>query len=365
MSTPVKYNRSQCLSCGCLKPCKYRILQKDIKQLFHTYCGVNVAEGIMCENCCKQLETIHRKTTTFKNRAKSTLTSLSGKRCLSRNTSAVSPSKSNMCAVSPSKSNTSAVSPSKIPVRIQSSCAGYVSNDRTKQPTNRQLQFTSSSITPAAKLRAILPKPSTASALGCRSHDHVSLKQATADLCATTTTVDSLIDHEYVRNISISPGVCLSDDILANEIALQFVSMKTSECTCISGNPFHECHKCLFDEMRKNQNAFNDIHHHSVGYVSVLSSGGTDHTKKRENLLNFDWQLVIREMKDKFPRLLSLLLGIMAINIEDANCIKHAFPRLGFVYAIMMQSRTSDMSLLQRMISLVLLDANSEVHVSN
>lgn len=119
-------------------------------------------------------------------------------------------------------------------VRIQSSCAGYVSRDRRKQPTNRQLQFTSSSITPAAKLRAILSKPSTVSAVGCRSHDHISLKQATADLCATTSTADSLIDHEYVRNISISPGVCLSDDILANEIALQFVSMKAGECMCIN-----------------------------------------------------------------------------------------------------------------------------------
>ncbi len=171
MSTPVKYNVSKCVSCGCQKPSRHRILRNDIKQLFDTYCHDNVAEGIICENCAKQLETIHRKLTAFVNRANSTLSSVSGKRCLSGQSDnssqsailshplankIVKSSCRNVVCIPSATANkenelTAAriVSPSKIPIRMHATFDTHGSQCRASSVANRQLHFSSPSKTPA------------------------------------------------------------------------------------------------------------------------------------------------------------------------------------------------------------------------
>jgi hypothetical protein len=378
--TPLKFTTATCIACGIKNPDRPSRIQHSLRDLFYKYCDVNVADGIACRNCSRQLHNIHEKVSALKIKTAQTVATLTGKRlqasmqhCSSKkivvNVTSISPSPSRIPIrnvdirvplpqpiISPKRLT---ISPSKLPIAIV-----------------RQNQH----VAVAVRRKLLLPKPEILEVCDMMPLTNgnniinmtVKLVPATdinssIDNIAAVTVSECDCNNNYVEKLETNSPKNGSDDQLAHQIYLDIQNSKKSTCTCSNSTKkpnFLACQRCLMDEVDLNVSKFKSIHHWKHGQISVLESRYADASMKNNNLLKFDWCQLITEMRCNFPRLFSILLGLMANDIVDESVLKNLYPRLGMIYAIIMQSRASDMSLLQRLVSLILLDANAEVHVS-
>ena len=114
-----------------------------------------------------------------------------------------------------------------------------------------------------------------------------------------------------------------------------------------------------------NESQFANLHIWKKGKLSILHSRNASEAYKRSKLLNFNWLHIIKEIKQEMLILFYVLVGLMSSELHSTECIRNIFPRLGFIYAIIMQTRGNDMSLMQRLCALLLPNANAEVHGTN
>ena len=80
--------------------------------------------------------------------------------------------------------------------------------------------------------------------------------------------------------------------------------------------------------------------------------------KNYSDIINFDWYGVVEEFLKTFPELFYLVLSAM-ITPYDAKLysnVENFIPKLGIIYGILMNSKFSELSLIQRLISLLLVD---------
>ena len=116
----------------------------------------------------------------------------------------------------------------------------------------------------------------------------------------------------------------------------------------------------LTDLVTKTHEIANRLKRRKFGYVSVLMK------KETEHMQNFDWNSISAEFKTKFPEIYTLLLAMMGY--EGPGLIKSELKiKLAMVYGILMKTRFAELSLVQRMISLTLLDsiADQKVYYNN
>jgi len=96
----------------------------------------------------------------------------------------------------------------------------------------------------------------------------------------------------------------------------------------------------------------NSMGNRKHGYVSKLMMKGYS------ELVDFDWMEVVDEAFAKFPQLMQLALGLCLKeqNLDSLDTLRHVVPKLGMVYAILMQEANQELSRVQRLLSLVLYD---------
>jgi hypothetical protein len=85
-----------------------------------------------------------------------------------------------------------------------------------------------------------------------------------------------------------------------------------------------------------------------------------------EQLEKFNWDAIVNEFSTWFPLLHKLVLGLM-LSPEDRDNpaeVKKVLPKLGMVYAICIQNRIHNLSLVQRMIATILTEGLCDVKVS-
>ena len=85
------------------------------------------------------------------------------------------------------------------------------------------------------------------------------------------------------------------------------------------------------------------------GIVSILME------KELKNLENFEWHLLAQEFRGKFAHLFDLLVSIMMPK-ESSKEMEKLLPRIGMMYSILMQTRHPSLSLVQRLVSVLLMD---------
>ncbi|XP_028394494.1 uncharacterized protein LOC114518688 [Dendronephthya gigantea] len=71
----------------------------------------------------------------------------------------------------------------------------------------------------------------------------------------------------------------------------------------------------------------------------------------------FDWKKLVSEMSSRCPFLLDLLLVVMKKTKEDLHDI---LPRLGLCYSILMQTRNRELSLVQRLNTVLMTNGNAK-----
>lgn len=88
--------------------------------------------------------------------------------------------------------------------------------------------------------------------------------------------------------------------------------------------------------------------------------------KYYDNLAHFSWEPIVREFFRKEPALARLCCIVGAphavLTLGEAQKL---MPKLGIVYAILIQNRQPEASLVQRLISVIFLDSHVKQRVSN
>jgi hypothetical protein len=97
------------------------------------------------------------------------------------------------------------------------------------------------------------------------------------------------------------------------------------------------------------------------GFVSVLMR------KSLSNMAALNLSNVVDEMREKFPELYAMLLAVMLPENRryDDEPMCTIRPRLAMIYAVALQARNCELSLLQRVVGALLADHVSDQKVSN
>ena len=77
-------------------------------------------------------------------------------------------------------------------------------------------------------------------------------------------------------------------------------------------------------------------------------------------MINFSWDKLISEMSDRCPVLLDALLAATGYSKDEINNIS---PRIGLCYAILLQTRNHELSLLQRLNTVLMTHGNAKKQV--
>ena len=94
------------------------------------------------------------------------------------------------------------------------------------------------------------------------------------------------------------------------------------------------------------------------GKVSVLMCKGY------QEMASFSIDAVVEEMVTLFPELCLLLRAMMSSPQADDTELSQITPRVGMIYVIIMQTRNHELSLMQRMLSMILSDNLCDQKVS-
>lgn len=83
------------------------------------------------------------------------------------------------------------------------------------------------------------------------------------------------------------------------------------------------------------------------------------------SMTSFSWSKILEEMKTRHPILLRFLLAVCSPNTDPEKIPESMAPVLGMVYAILMQKRWHELSLVQRVISILLSMEHTHQKVQN
>ena len=78
-----------------------------------------------------------------------------------------------------------------------------------------------------------------------------------------------------------------------------------------------------------------------------------------ENMVNFDWLIILDELQNRCPFLLEVLNTVTTKKKPQSELA----PRIGMVYAILMLQRNHELSLVQRINTLIMTEGNAKKQV--
>jgi hypothetical protein len=411
MSTPLKFSKPVCIVCGKLKPDRYSLLQSShsLTQLIFRYCEIDVAEGIVCRNCSRQLNNLHEKVCHLKHQAMRVVSSVHGKRLVPHS------SPISVKRISTESESHKLLSPSKIPVRVKSVDHVTLNNEHyrststsstpSKIPTPRLpvsrsvakralfgvskpcfTEVAAVQVTVehayAAELHALNPTPvpinvmsdsDTSISRDENAVQHMAATEPEFPYCSQSisasvhNSLPSLtiqVEHSTQQAIDTSEASACSanEENFSKKISQAFLNFRLLNCSCVKSA--NMCGKCLMKDVDHARQQFKDIHHWKHGKKSVLNSRNVDNVSKMDGLLRLSWIEICNEFKEQFPKVFYLLVGLMMPDLNESNFVDNILPRIGMIYAVIMQTRACDMSLIQRIVSLILLNANTEIQVS-
>ncbi|CAC5416075.1 unnamed protein product [Mytilus coruscus] len=90
--------------------------------------------------------------------------------------------------------------------------------------------------------------------------------------------------------------------------------------------------------------------HTKKGFVSVLMQ------KDLEKMEKLNWNEIVNEFLHKFPTVFKLIIGIMLPESENYKQLISCLSRIGLLYSLILQARHPGLSLIQRTVSMLLMD---------
>ena len=325
VKTPVKSLSRHCVVCGQSGITRYNFInseagrKKHLSELLLKYGGVNISEGTLCASDQDRLLTLDKKVNEFSKRCQETIRSLkrgsSIKRC--------------SVASSPSQYQT----PSKHVQKKQ------ILTELKNLPQRRQIN---------KELFSSTPKPIT----GDNGSDSTFSIRKPRKLLPL---------HEKNEVSPIQSQVHTPLHSLTPQFPQSFVP----GCTPLSDSPSPSNSIDVQQIIQAQDKTVPLLRQTKKGYISVMMKpyGSTSY----EQLENFKWASIVEEFKRFFPFLYHLVVSLMLPKETraDEKELSAILPRLGMVYAICLQKRIHNLSLVQRMVSTILTEGLCDVKVNN
>jgi hypothetical protein len=116
----------------------------------------------------------------------------------------------------------------------------------------------------------------------------------------------------------------------------------------------------MFCLMKQMQNDMNGLRHRKLNFVSCVMN------KCMTDMSTFTWESVVSELIKKNGLLFHCLIACMMqeSKLSDPAAVNAMLPRIGFVYSLLAFNFNCELSLIQRVLSLVLHDSNCDRVVS-
>ena len=325
ISTPVKVKEGQCFVCGNEKYEKHRAVRlgekskskdgMELQQLLEKYCDINVRDGTICYVCKSQLKRLNNIHVDLKAKIERTHTTLRRKRL----------------AGTPQRPSGPSQPPPPVTPTTHISSTGAI----PKRPGGRPRASS-----PVKQLFApqILPKSSKSTRSKQTASDISSQISSSFDVGVTglkKTEKEKLIEtvkEGSTRNVT---------EVIATDLGGKFLPELTKHLTeaCDSKYP------------------------KSTNKPSVLRK--PPEVKTLDFLSSFKWEEICQEAFSLFPLLVSMMVSIMLPKEKwgRREAVHDILPRLGMVYAILIQTRVPQLSLVQRVITSLLMDSICETKV--
>ena len=382
MVTPRKVHEGVCTVCKLIiKKGEARIInsltgqKKNLSSLLNTYGGIDIVEGVMCRKCERRLIALDASVLEFKKMCQTDLHMLNSKRGLTDITNTQENKKRNsskklfsVTEQSEEKDSYSNLSVDEGFVSVsQSDSSSSVYNIGFKTP----VLIRKKEVTTSTPIKC-LSSPVTITT--------VSPIPASDNTCINTTSCSVNNDHAYTCSKENSKKTPVHKAKLReqNDSNVLGEYIKKSEVDdFMTDNEFSDILGQLPQRSRQNFISCLLKHDHIKAAIEDTLLAGVakscDFLKNRKHgklsvlmrkdwvaLKNFNWGMILEELKTENPFLLRTFLSVLvpdSLN-EEQKSRKAAenLPRLGMAYAILSQGRNSSLSRVQRVISTVLFD---------
>ncbi|XP_076102945.1 uncharacterized protein LOC143072048 [Mytilus galloprovincialis] len=373
-NTPKKSSKVCCV-CG-ITPKEKRSVNgenkagKNISELLARYGQITVSEGCLCRSCYEKLLKIDQTVVDFRKKCQSSKPGV--KRCLNDITSMTNIREVNgshiSCASSPlsvavslfqtpnsgnSRSQV-AVSLFQTPVvksNIESPVTPALQTINPK-PVKRSLLddsgYMSSPTCPSPIAVSIMPSPLVKQTDHCYSKNVTSTpKPKSTPVALQSSTVNAPVTNEGAdENITVRvPSLSKTEKAhLASLLHAGGYISHIGDLLLKNKDFLKHVTNNFKTESEEKMKILNKEKH---GFVSVLMK------KTCDNMYGFSWGQICEEFKSQFPVLASIVEGVMSSGEKNRDKI---LPRMGMVYAVCAQTRHHKLSLVQRMMTLCLLD---------
>lgn len=182
----------------------------------------------------------------------------------------------------------------------------------------------------------------------------------------------SELDHDYQDSRKSSTKAYNPDLIEINKFLKPYISCNNDSISTSEQQYLHSiCNDGSIDKLTtwiinndavrksvvtkmitENNDKINNMRNKKYGFVSYLMKNDI------KDLKSSRWLEIINEFRCLFPDLCALLMFVL-IDREKIGlytCLQSIMPRLGLIYSILMQTRNNNLSKVQRITSLLLMD---------
>ena len=345
--TPKKVRSNLCLVCADTNSSIYTKLdtksgqEKDLAKLLQLYGGINVIEGGVCRNCERKLLGLHKTTTDFRKKCQESFQHVQTKRM-----HPTTPGKENKRpqvdgAVTPvPQESTETPQYVKAPARLLAPKA-LADHFGTSSEVG-----TKSTETPQCSTRAIRPLAPKALA------DHFTCSKV------DTKTKEPQKKKRHKRCVAVPESLqtfIQEEDVAVlggNDFARICAVLGTRNPSCIAATlmKIKPMQRALLQEIVKEIRV-------EEKRMGVRKRGDVSYLMRKDfqAMETFSWTEVVQEGCKRHPLLITLLAQSLLAKDDMAKLEEH-IPRLGMLYGMLMQGRNQELSLVQRVNSMVLYD---------
>ena len=371
--TPLKIKRKLCVCCG-KEPSKGHTvilhsdtsIKKQLPLLLEKYGGVKYVDGIMCTGCEQKIKTFDKKINEFSAMCRQTAIYNSKRLPISPCVLHTPPHMKENRPINPKRTNVKScmslkfsqaskddsgledifpmedISPIKLSPKgkqaLDTIDHGYAQNLEKKKDKARDHPV------------KVKGRPSAFAI--CPDHDYVaSLKKKdvvfSAKLANTGLKANILKYMKFIEGdipqLTVTEWLEIEASVQQQQIG-EFLD-KIMEIKPLWQHVIHFA-------MRRTQQTVKYMGNRKHGFVSYLFH------KDYEDLATFDWITVLNEAFTKLPDLMQIALAVclQQDSLDSVDAVERVIPKLGLLYAVLVQSAKPELSKVQRILSLVLHD---------
>ncbi|CAC5417451.1 unnamed protein product [Mytilus coruscus] len=339
-----------CVACG--KTSKEKRLfntkagnEKNLSFIFKCYTDIDISQGYLCLICHRKLLSIHKSVSSFKELCQNTHNQLHPHVSSSLPFFDLSNFEIQAVLAPDFRSHHIIPSASDTTSKTTSTTSDHDTIKKRQQP-QAEHGYCQEKHYNSKRQKSSSTKPHSSSIPSISDHDHSYYSGAITDKSCFNipTSIISYFNETHVTDqlsLSTSEVTALINHLSTGNLAV-FVEK-------LLGIP--NIYQLIVVNLVKHEKATAaSMGHTKKGFVSVLMQ------KDLEKMEKLNWNEIVNEFLHKFPTVFKLIIGIMLPESENYKQLISCLPRIGLLYSLILQARHPGLSLIQRTVSMLLMD---------